>query len=624
MSQIPPPSPAPAGTVESSISPAQLAAPAPTAPGTLRMANVAAVNWSSVLEFTQLFRGFRLAISPAKVLLALLAILAIYTAGRGFDAVWGPQVYDGEIENFTMQRPEQYRATRTDELERRRSYLRGSLVSESTSHLELTSERIQYLVDHPGAGYRALKKIYEQKFHESIQRAHADRVDAEKNRPAGLVYESSVSPAEQENLDRANAADSLFTQVQHLKANVGQSIFEAFMIYEIREFDALVENTLTFVRVSPVRSSGQVEFEGSAVSGGLLSKNPGRLWQSDTVVGCIANMTITGPMWLFSGTAPMQWRPAGGTDTWGGWIKMVAYRGLYLASLLAFTVFSLVIMAFAGATIARLSALEMAGIERAPLKDVMLFAVRRLWVFVKAPVTPFLILLAIGLLMGIAGLVGAIPFIGEILLGVLFILLIAVAFVMMLLLLGILGGFHLLYPTIAVEGSDAFDAMSRAFAYVYARPWRLLFYSVVSLIYGVITFLFVSFAIYLVLLLTHTFVGWGTSLFGYNHGWYTGLPKLETLWATPELSRLGAPANWYAMSWTEYIGALFLHFWVYMLVTCIGAYVISYYFSTHTIIYLLLRRSVDGQSTNEVFLEDGDAAALAPASLAASVPQTAR
>ncbi len=161
--------------------------------------------------------------------------------------------------------------------------------------------------------------------------------------------------------------------------------------------------------------------------------------------------------------------------------------------------------------------------------------------------------------------------------------------------------------------------MSRAFAYVYARPWRLLFYSVVSLIYGVITFLFVSFAIYLVLLITHTFVGWGTSIFGYNHGWYTGLPKLETLWAMPELSHLIAPTNWYAMSWTEFIGSQFLHFWVYMLINCIGAYVISYYFSTHTIIYLLLRRSVDGQSTTEVFLEEGDVAAM-PAPLAASAP----
>ena len=604
MSQVPPPTPpapaSPAGSTESSILPAQLAAPAaPAAPGTMRMANVAAVNWSSVLEFTQLFRGFRLAINPAKVLLALLAILLIYTAGRGFDFAWGPQVYDGELEQFQKSRADSYQDLRALEISNRRANLAGRLEALSTDHTELGTERIDYLRNHPHAAYNVLKSIYEKKF----------RDDVKDTRDKHLPRDEEISSV-------AEKSEALFNRINALHRTVGHGIFDAFLDYEIREFDALVDNTLTFVRVAPVRTTSQADIEGSAVSGGLLSKNLERLWQSDTVVGCIANMTITGPMWLFSGTAPMQWRPEGGTDSWSGWLKMLAYRALYLASLLVLTVFSLVIMAFTGATISRLSALEMAGIERAPLKDVMLFAVRRLWVFVKAPVTPFLILLAVGVLLGVAGLIGAIPFIGEIILGVLFILLIVVAFVMMLLLLGILGGFHLLYPTIAVEGSDAFDAMSRSFAYVYARPWRLLFYSVVSLIYGVVTFLFVSFAIYLVLLLVHTFVGWGTSIFGYNHGWYTGLPKLDTPWTLPEFSHLSAPPNWYAMSWTEFVGAQFLHFWVYLLINCIGAYVISYYFSTHTIIYLLLRRSVDGQSTTEVYLDDGDVAA-APAPLAA-------
>ena len=214
-------------------------------------------------------------------------------------------------------------------------------------------------------------------------------------------------------------------------------------------------------------------------------------------------------------------------------------------------------------------------------------------------------------------MIRAIPFVGEILLGVLFFIFLAIAFVLMLLLLGIIGGFNLLYPTVAVEGSDAFDAMSRSFAYVYARPWRVLFYTVTSLIYGAITFLFVSFAVYLLLLLTHTFVGWGTSFFGYNYGWYSGLPKLETLWPTPHFMSLISPINWYAMSWPEYLGALFLHFWVFILITSIGAYVISYYFSSHTIMYLLLRRSVDGQSIREVYLEEP------PTSAPAAVPASA-
>ena len=470
------------------------------------------------------------------------------------------------------------------------------------------------------------------RFQEDVSDAHDQRVKAEADQANHLAPLDGESPKEAEQEARAAAAKSLFERIERAHETVGHGIFDSFLSYEIQQFDALVDNTLTFVRVAPVRTNSGTDIDGEAVSGALLSKNPERLWHSDTVVGCMANMAITGPEWLFCGTAPMQWHSGAGTvgfgtepapaDTWTGWAKMIVYRGAYLASLLLLAIFSLIVMALTGAIISRLSALEMAGVEHSPLMEVFGFALRRLWVFIKAPITPFLILLAIGLALAVVGLIGAIPILGEIVLGVLFILFLAVGFVLMLLLLGILGGFHLLYPTIAVEGSDAFDAMSRSCAYVYARPWRLLVYSVISLIYGVVTFLFVSFAIYLVLLLTHTFAGWGTSFFGYNHGWYSGSPKLDTLWPAPEFSRLLGATNWYAMNWSEYIGSLFLHFWVYLLISVSGAYVISYYFSTHTIIYLLLRRSVDGQTTTEVFRDDdvGNLTSAPPAAPMAAPP----
>jgi hypothetical protein len=587
------------------------AAPLPA----LRHVRVAGVDWHSVLDFTQLFRGFRLAINPAKILIALVAILLIYTAGRAFDLAWGPQVRTGEIDSFRTDSAEQYRLRRQEQLSSRTADLDEALQLAASHDRSITLEQLDALKHNPRAAYRALKQAFEARFHEDVSEAHDTRLKAQADEANHVSPLGGQSPAEAEQETRAAAAKSLFERVERAKEMVGHGIFDSFLSYEIRQFDALVDNTLSFVRVSPVRaSSSGAEIEGEAVSGALLSKNPQRLWQSDTVVGCMANMAITGPEWLFCGTAPMQWRPGAGTvgfgtepapaDTWIGWGKRVVYRGAYLASLILLAVFSLIVMALAGAVISRLSALEMAGVEHSPLIEVFGFAVRRLWVFIKAPITPFVILLAIGVMLAAAGLIGAIPILGEIVLGVLFVLFLAVGFVLMLLLLGILGGFHLLYPTIAVEGSDAFDAMSRSFAYVYARPWRLLFYSVISLIYGVVTFLFVSFAIYLVLWLTHTFTGWGTGLFGYNHGWYSGSAKLDTLWPVPQFSQLLGPTNWYAMNWSEFIGSQFLHFWVYLLISVSGAYVISYYFSTHTIIYLLLRRSVDGQTTTEIFRDE--------------------
>src|SRR5918999_659980 len=126
----------------------------------------------------------------------------------------------------------------------------------------------------------------------------------------------------------------------------------------------------------------------------------------------------------------------------------------------------------------------------------------------------------------LAGLLSSIPYIGpifNIIMGALFILILAAGFVMTLVLLGTFGGFNLMYPTIAVEGSDSFDAISRSFSYVYARPWRMLLYTLVAIIYGALCYLFVRFFIFMMLALTHYFVG---------AGMFADAPSTAPLWST--------------------------------------------------------------------------------------------
>ena len=67
------------------------ALPPASAVASPRLATVNAINWPNAFDFVHVFRGFRLAINPAKLGLALLAILLIYSAGRLFDFAWGPQ-----------------------------------------------------------------------------------------------------------------------------------------------------------------------------------------------------------------------------------------------------------------------------------------------------------------------------------------------------------------------------------------------------------------------------------------------------------------------------------------------------------------------------------------------------
>ena len=58
---------------------------------------------------------------------------------------------------------------------------------------------------------------------------------------------------------------------------------------------------------------------------------------------------------------------------------------------------------------------------------------------------------------------------------------------MAVLLIGALMGWPLMWATVSVEGTDAFDALSRSYAYVYHRPWRLLWYVMFSLFLAIVS-----------------------------------------------------------------------------------------------------------------------------------------
>src|SRR5205823_13700474 len=122
--------------------------------------------------------------------------------------------------------------------------------------------------------------------------------------------------------------------------------------------------------------------------------------------------------------------------------------------------------------------------EKISLSSALRFSTSKFLSFIFAPIIPLLIVLVVGVVVMIGGLIGNIPGIGPILMGLFFFLALAAGLVMTLVLLGTGGGFNLMYPTIAVEGSDSFDAISRSFSYVYARPWRMLFSTQLAVRHG--------------------------------------------------------------------------------------------------------------------------------------------
>jgi hypothetical protein len=251
--------------------------------------------------------------------------------------------------------------------------------------------------------------------------------------------------------------------------------------------------------------------------------------------------------------------------------------------------------------------------EKLSIRSALVFSGGKFLSFLFAPIIPLLIVTVIDVLLSVASLLGSVPFFGPILVGLLFVVALGAGFIMALVLLGLVGGFNLMYPTVAVEGSDSFDAISRSFSYLYAKPWRLAFYTFVSLIYGVATYLFVRLFIYLMLVLTHKAVGIGVFTSADSTA-----PLWTSLWPSPSTAgRLTYEIDSLSLNFSQEIGARLIWFWVHGVIAILGAFAVSFYFSANTIIYYLMRREVDATDLDDVYLDQIDDEFADPATASA-------
>ena len=258
----------------------------------------------------------------------------------------------------------------------------------------------------------------------------------------------------------------------------------------------------------------------------------------------------------------------------------------------------LVVWAFFGGAIARIAAIHVARDEVISPIRAMKFSAKAFPSFLAAPLIPFIMVLVLGVIVSLLGLLLYIPYVGPIAAGLILIVPLVLGILMMLLTVGCIAGSGLMYPTIATEGSDAFDAVSRALSHVFAAPWRLLFYSAIALGYGAVTYFFVRICVFVMLWLVHFFMGW--FLVG------DASATWMAMWPTPSLEKMAYAPDWSVLNSSGDTAAAIASFWIYLSISLMGAYVISFYFSASTIIYLLMRRKVDAAEMDQVYLEPAD------------------
>ena len=248
-----------------------------------------------------------------------------------------------------------------------------------------------------------------------------------------------------------------------------------------------------------------------------------------------------------------------------------------------------------GGAIARVAAVGMAKGERLTVREALRFSVRKAVPLIGTPLIPLLGIGVISVFIAVFGLLYRTSW-GPVVAGVLAFLPLIGGLVLTLIVIGLGFGWPLMQASVAVEDEDGFDAMSCAYAYIRQRPWHLAFYAGLAFAIGSVGLVFVDLFARLVVHMA----AWSLSLGGPKDlifGLYHGDDDVTT-----------APAAIAAHNAWLGVVALLVRAWIY-----------SAFWTFATMIYLLLRREVDGTPLDQIAYQPRPSL-FAPA---ASTPESA-
>ncbi len=286
---------------------------------------------------------------------------------------------------------------------------------------------------------------------------------------------------------------------------------------------------------------------------------------------------------------------------------------------------TVVTWAIFGGAITRIAAVQAARGEKIGWTESLRFTLKRLTSYVSAPIFPMLFLFALFVLLVIFGFLVMIPFVGDFIAGFFWVGALVLGLIMAVVLVGLVG-WPLMSSTISAEGTDSWEAVSRSYSYVYQKPWHYIWYSLVAICYGAVLVFFVGFMGSLMVYLAK----WGVAhtpgiaaanrepsyLFIYapeSFGWRALLMQGATVDKIPVVrdGQIDPPVyHLYTAAagfhWWNYVAAGLMAFWLGLVFLLVFGFGYSYFWSAGTLIYLLMRRNVDAAELDEVYLEEDE------------------
>ncbi|MCK4625647.1 MAG: hypothetical protein KAV00_10080 [Phycisphaerae bacterium] len=553
------------------------------------------VSWNEVFSFSHILKSFKMAIHPSKIFLALLAIILTCALGLVMDKIWSgvsdsSVVMEGETWGCWVS------PSRTAFGEAKETWLEKTRVAGVAETLARTPSADTDLAaatklakDDFGEAVERLDEALERSYEKALDAAD-DAWDKEEKRIEGLSSkkerkkDTKVAEKARLNAERG-ALQAYIAGSNNLDKWKGSGIFTGFMDWQGR----CVSNAIGSVRRGNFATgiSDLLNQRGSMVQTAPAVQNRTQF-----------DASTNDP----EGYGVLAWIVL---MLWGLW-WMVSTYPVYS---IIYIVVALAIWSVLGGAICRIAALHAAREEKISIKTAVSFSLSKFIGFFTAPLLPLGIIVLLGIFLALGGLLGTIPVVGEWIVAILFFLALILGAVIAFLTVGLIGGAPLMWPTIAVEGSDSFDAISRSFSYTFTRPFRYGLYWVIAAIYGTICYLFVRLFAFITLLAVHSWVGWWMGIAD-RPEYAPGAGKLDVMWAKPTFESFHAPFHFEAMSGSEAGAAVVMSLWVYLVIGVVAAFGICFLFSAATNIYCLLRRKIDATDLDDVYIEEAEAEML--------------
>lgn len=254
---------------------------------------------------------------------------------------------------------------------------------------------------------------------------------------------------------------------------------------------------------------------------------------------------------------------------------------LYLAAFCVYAVF--------GGAICRIAALQVTRQEHVGTIEALLFSFRRFRQLFLVPVMPLLVAVVCGLGVTLLSWLSLIPIIGPVIMTISMAVMFGLGCLMAVVIIGLTVGHGLMYPAVTVDNADAFDAMSRAFTYILRKPWHLTAYTFIAAIYGIICYVFLRSFVLIVFACVRVC---------FTPGW-----DIDAIWPLPSFTNLMPAVQWHQLAGADTIYATIIILACQLFALALPAYALSYYYTTSTQIYIMLRKHEDEIELSECYLE---------------------